>query len=380
MVAISPPCALPRATRTRRIEAIRLVLRASLLAVLMWPTMVGCQGAAGADDTGPAAPPPAGVAVGKVRGGAIAVSYTLLGDVRARQSADLAAGVSGEVVSVPVREGDRVEKGDVLFVVEADLARSRLSAAEEARAATAAELAQARQEATRRRNAGAEVVAAVEIEQAEARAQALASREAQLQAVAQEARQQLRRHRVTAPFAGVVSRRSLDPGDWVDPGTPALRLVDDENVDIVVDAQADLARYVDTGTHAEARHGAQSVPVVVRGVVRALDPVTRTLRIRLEPESRPPWLLAGAPVDVVFEVEREEEGAVVVPRDALVTGAAGSRVVRVVDDKAQPVQVEVVATAAEEVLVRGDGLAANQTVVTRGNERLRPDQPVKVLE
>jgi hypothetical protein len=38
--------------------------------------------------------------------------------------------------------------------------------------------------------------------------------------------------------------------------------------------------------------------------------------------------------------------------------------------------VEVVVQAGDHALVRGEGLAAGQRVVTRGNERLRPGEAV----
>jgi multidrug efflux pump subunit AcrA (membrane-fusion protein) len=89
-------------------------------------------------------------------------------------------------------------------------------------------------------------------------------------------------------------------------------------------------------------------------------------------------MLPGASLDVEFSIVRDEEG-VVVPRDALVYGAVGVRVVRVEDGKATPVGVEVIATVDDQALVRGEGLAAGDSVVTRGNERLRPGQDVQIV-
>jgi multidrug efflux pump subunit AcrA (membrane-fusion protein) len=113
--------------------------------------------------------------------------------------------------------------------------------------------------------------------------------------------------------------------------------------------------------------------------VRALDPTTRTAKLRLVPEEVPPWLMAGSSVEVAFAIERDGEG-VVVPRDALVLGAVDTRVFEVVDGQAQPIVVEVVATANEEALVVGSGLEVGDQVVIRGNERLRPGQAVRITE
>jgi multidrug efflux pump subunit AcrA (membrane-fusion protein) len=114
--------------------------------------------------------------------------------------------------------------------------------------------------------------------------------------------------------------------------------------------------------------------------VPALDTESRTVRLRLTPDDSPLWLLPGAAVDVVITVERSEEGALVVPRDALVYGIAKTQVVKSVDGMAAPVEVDVLARGRDEVLVAAEELAAGDTVVTRGNERVFPGQPLIVLE
>jgi multidrug efflux pump subunit AcrA (membrane-fusion protein) len=131
------------------------------------------------------------------------------------------------------------------------------------------------------------------------------------------------------------------------------------------------------------RYGAE-----VRGIVPSLDPSTRTIRVRLSPTEPRPWLMPGAPVDVAFPVtidtaqvsDAQAGSAVIVPRDALVLGAVDVRVLEVVDGSAKPIQVEVLARAGDRAVVRAPGLRAGAMLVTRGNERLRPGQSVRILE
>jgi multidrug efflux pump subunit AcrA (membrane-fusion protein) len=114
--------------------------------------------------------------------------------------------------------------------------------------------------------------------------------------------------------------------------------------------------------------------------VPALDAESRTVRLRLVPDEPTSWLLPGAAVDVLLTIERSEQGALVVPRDALVYGIANIQVVKSVDGKAEPVPIEILARGRDEVLIRTEGLAAGDSVVTRGNERVLPEQPLIVLE
>jgi RND family efflux transporter MFP subunit len=175
----------------------------------------------------------------------------------------------------------------------------------------------------------------------------------------------------------VIAARYVDPGDWVGPGDPVLELVDDNEVEIIVAASEELLARVQRGDAAKIRHGDAEVEAVVEGVVRALDPATRTGRLRLLPKQIPGWMLPGVSVDAEFSIVREGEG-LIVPRDALVYGAVGVRIIRIENDEAQAIPVEVVATADDEALVKGKGLAKGDSIVIRGNERLRPGQKVRI--
>lgn len=326
----------------------------------------------------PGGRPPAPVAVAPIRAGDIVVEQAFLGQVRALRRATLAAGAPGEVRSVEVREGDRVTAGALLVDVDRSVASAQLRAAQAAAQQASAEAEQARRDAERLARAGSQLVAESDIERAGARVEALEARGRGLSASEREARSRIGMHRVEAPFDGFVARRLVDPGDWVDPGDAVLELVDDSGVEILCSVPPSVLAEVTEGTSARLVTGAETIDAEVRGVVRALDESTRTGRLRVVPLTRSPALLPGATVDVVLTLTRRADGAVVVPRDALVYGAVGHRVVRVVDGKAQPVRVEVVASSDSEALVRGEGLAADQPVVVRGNERLRPDQEVSV--
>tara|TARA_B100001750_G_scaffold157518_1_gene126767 strand:+ start:117 stop:1214 length:1098 start_codon:yes stop_codon:yes gene_type:complete len=327
--------------------------------------------------------PPAQVEVAEARTGDLTIRRRYLGTVRAAARAELAAGADGAVTEVAVREGDHVTRGQTLVRVDARLARAELQAARAATEAASADREQAVRDAERYTMAGTRIASELEIERAGSTAQSLeAVRDARAADVSR-ARATLSRHSVTAPFDGVVAARLVDQGDWVSPGTPAIELVADTTLEVFVRVEPELLVDVDVGATATLARGDRTVSARVEGVVRALDPETRTAQLRLLPTEDPPqWLLAGAAVDVIFEIHHGGEG-VLVPRDALVEGVAQTRVVLIADGAAQPVDVEVLERGLTEARVRAEGessLSAGTALVTRGNERLRPGQPVQVVE
>ena len=340
---------------------------------------LGCEGEAPAK-TGPNGPPPARVAVAEVRSGSIAAQWSFLGDVSALQHARLASGASGEVRRVLVRVGDKVERGDLLVEVDPSLAAARVRAASASKQAGSAELERARRDAERLNVAGPDIAAAAEIEQANSERKRAGAERGRLKAAEAEARAELGRHRVTAPFDGVVAARHVDPGDWVDPGVEVIELIDVRDVEVLASVPPDVARFLSVGDRATFGRRRATTSATIRGIVPALDAESRTVRVRLVPNEPTPWLLPGAAVDVLLTIERSEEGALVVPRDALVYGIAKIQVVKSLDGKAEPVPIEILARGRDEILIRAEGLAAGDSVVTRGNERVFPGQPLIVLE
>ncbi len=368
---------------------------ALLLAAL---TLAACGNNGEAPPATNTAPPPAPVAVATASEGELVDEWVFVGEVRSLRSAELALGAGGEVVALEVREGDRVEAGQLLVEIDKRQASAQLSAAMSSRRESERELEQARREAERAAALGSTVIASEEIEQQAVRAETLEARKRRLGAEIRAAKAQLSDYQLVAPFAGVVAARYADLGQWLDPGETVLELVAVDEVEILVDVRPELAPHVRVGAIATLRpagglaglgdRGTAQAEVI--GVVPSLDKATRTLKIRLRPkppegsEQLPAWLLPGAPVDVAFAVRYAtaalERGVVIVPRDALVLGAVDTRVILVVDGAAKPVLVDVLATADDQALVRGEGLDAGAVVVTRGNERLRPGQPVRAIE
>ncbi|WP_428264435.1 efflux RND transporter periplasmic adaptor subunit [Haliangium sp.] len=328
------------------------------------------------------APPPAVVTLAEARAGTITDGWSFLGRVEAALAAELAAAVPGHVLTVSAREGDRVNKGTPLVALDSAKARATVAAAQARIDGLERSLEFSRRQLERLASLSYPTVSEPEKDR---QAREVADLEAQLATQQAELRRlqvELAQHTVRAPFAGVVRARHVDPGAWVSPGQAVIDLVALDDLEVIVDVSDRLAGRVEVGHEVTLHAAGRSAEAEVRGVVGALDPATRTMRTRVIPLAPvPDWLLAGMAVDVEFPVTLAAEdlaGAVIVPADAVIRGPVDSRVVKHVDGAGVTVQVEILGQAGAEVMVRGDGLAPGDQVVVRGNERLRPGQPLQV--
>ena len=325
--------------------------------------------------------PPPNVQVAQAVQGALTIEQTYLGQVRSRAQASLSAGASGEIEEVTVREGDEVKKGQQLVVIDTEVVSAQIRGALATKSRLVEERAQVGRELARVEELGPDVLPQVQAERSRSSASALDAAIAAQEALIRGARAQRKQHLILAPFDGVITQRLRGPGDWVAPGATVLEMVDPADLEVFVPVGASLASQVKTGQEVRLKDGERSVGAVVKGVVPALEPVTRTLTLRVIPKEPSPWLLPGGVVDCTIALEYKGQG-VTVPRDALVVGAASTKVMVVGKGGViEAVRVEVDRGTNDHVLLLPQPeLRPGVSVVTKGNERLRPGQPVQIVK
>ncbi len=324
-----------------------------------------------------------------------AYSGELVGEV-----ADIAAQVSGRLVDVPARIGQRVAAGAVLAVI-ADIdirnqlqeARGQLGVAEANRDKAAAELVGVQADHQRAMELYHQSLLSVQEQQqvtsryATARAQ-LAATEAQVrQSAAREAQlaEAFANTRVRAPFHAVVADRYLDRGALVQPGTAVLRLVEEAPLMVQFRVpERDLAAVragaaFDVSTEAT---GGQTFSGAVRRVAGEVRRNDRTVLVEGELTETDDLLRPGMYADVSVSL-RDLADALIVPDTALLERVAmdGARSVGVlvpVDGLAEWRPVQVAGRSGEFSAVDGS-LAAGELVLTLGHQQLGHGAPVRVV-
>lgn len=309
------------------------------------------------------------------------------GSVTAERRSSLSARTAGLVESVAVDAGSRVEKGDVLLELDAALARLALERSKQALKEAHSGL----EERKRLFEEGQKLASTGGIPktEAEARHAALNVQIAavnQLEVTVRENAEIVDRHRVIAPFSGVVSAKSTEVGEWVETGVPVLVLVE---VDAVrFDAQLPQERYatLPMDTPVTVRLDSmpdRELPAKILTKVPVKDPVSRTFLLRLAVEAPPEIMAPGVSGRAILRIQKSVD-ALTIPRDAIVRQPDGSVTAWVVNGDsnglrvaAQPVTIGGNLSGTVEVL---SGLEEGQRVVLRGNETLREGQTVRILD
>ena len=318
----------------------------------------------------------------------------VLGRFVARQSGPVAALIGGPVENVLVDIGDRVKQGDVLVRLSTavTIGNRNLRAAELREKEAALETARAEtrlanlelQRLENLKNSAAFSHARYEDKRAEVARQMSKAAEAEASVVRAKANLDLAeldltRAAIRAPYNGVVVMRHAVAGAYINTGAPVVSLVNDEDMEIEADVPADrlAGLFPGRGVRVVLDSG-RNVMAVVRSVIPTENPLTRTRPVRFTAKvagAEGRRLATDQSATVMIPVG-EPRDVVTVHKDAVIARGAGNIVYLVVDGRAQvrPVGLGEAVGGRVEVLT---GLAPDDLVVVRGNERLRPGQQLK---
>jgi membrane fusion protein, multidrug efflux system len=347
------------------LSALRMVVSASLAATFLAGCRPSHAAARASPDPADAALP---VRVAPVERAPVRQPIRAAGTLAARDERDLSFKVGGIVARVAVREGERVEKGQILAALDATEIGAGARQAREA-------LAKARRDRDRARwlrDQGS--IARVAAEDAETGAE-LAG------AAARAAEFNLRSATLVAPDDGWVDRRLVEPGEVVAPGHAVLRvsgrgggfvfrasLPDRDILGLAPGAPATVS--LDAGGEPIAGRVAD----VARSAARGTG--TYQVEIRLDP-SRSEGLLSG--LTAKAEIERPARIAPAVPLAALQDGDGERGAVFAIEGgRARRVPVRI-AFLKDGLAVLADRLEGVDSVATDGAHRLVDGAHVRLV-
>jgi len=323
--------------------------------------------------------PPARVAYAEATEHAVHETIELPGTVEARTTALVASDVEGLVDALEAREGQAVRKGQVLVHLRTADLELTLQAAEAGLREAEARLEQA--DADLERNHGLHdqgILSASQFGASRSERDAWKGRADQLSAEIARIRLDIERSSVTAPFAGIVVAERCEVGEWVGRGDPVSEVASLHDLEVRVDVPERHFSGLRRGSEATVRFealGGYELSGKVAAIIPRANAQARTfpLKIRIaNPEGR---IGAGMLARVELPTGSSRQ-ALVVPKDAVVVRGRDRVVYRIKDDDTvEMVPVQTGAGVGSWVEIR-TGLSEGSRVVTRGNERLRPGQPV----
>lgn len=287
--------------------------------------------------------------------------FTLPGTLEAQEDLEISAEISGPVRHIPVVEGAKVKDGDLLLEIDSDSLQNSYE--------RDLENYQVNKRKYERYQKLIEegLVSQQELDE-------LQNSMTAANAALRQTKLQLEKSRVIAPIDGVVDRLFIDRGEFVDQGQPLLRLVQVDQLNVIVDVPEKDVPFLEVGQSAEI------IPAVISGrdfstlkgtiehIAYAANPQTRTYRTKLLIDNSKGLLRAGMIVRSRF-VRQQLNQVISVPLYAVVD-RNGEKIVFVEENGfARKIMVATGNSIGQRVLI-DDGLETGQKLVVKGQQLL----------
>ena len=343
-------------------------------------------------------------------------TLVITAELRPYQDVDVHAKVAGFVKAINVDVGSRVRQGDVLATLEIPELADEVQQADAAVGASESEVTRAEAEvarsgsahdvahlaATRLTNVAksqAGLVAQQEIDDATGKDKVAEAQLATSNAALGAARQQLavakanqaRTHalydyaNITAPFAGIVTKRYADKGTMIQAGTssttqalPLVRVAQDDRLRLVMPVPESAVPQIHTGGSVQV-----NVPSLQRTfagtIARSADQVdttTRTMHVEVDVPNPTGVLVPGLYAEATVVLEHLPD-AVAVPTQAIDRAETGTSVLVVTAAgiiERRPIRIGLETVDAAEVV---SGLAPGDRVVIGTRSQLRAGDHVQ---
>lgn len=343
-------------------------------------------------------PPPPEVTVAPPEQRDVTQTMDFTGNTVAVRSADLVARVPGFLEKVLFEDGQDVDEGQLLFVIEQAPYQAAVTQAEADLTKAEAELAQAKVTTDRLQQAARTgAVSKQQFDEAQAREQVAQGQVLAAKAALDEATINLGYTEIKAPFSGQVGRRLIDPGNYVGAsGAPTTLATLQQFKPIYayfnVDELSVLQIRNMQGEAGAPNYREAPVPVQlglqdeqgyphegkVDFVATGIDPTSGTLQVRAIFPNTDGTLLPGTFARLRVPVG-QSDNALLVPQRALGTDQAGRYVLVVKDDGTVEQRSVTLGSREGQMQVVTEGLGPDDMVVVNGIQRARPGAKVTAV-
>jgi RND family efflux transporter MFP subunit len=317
----------------------------------------------------------------------------VIGRFVAKESGVVATRIAERVHKMQVQVGDRVEKGDVLVELASDRLDSQIQILKADLIRTESQLAKEiannrKMKQTHKRILALRTSSAFRKDREEDSERDLEiSKEMVTRAKADilQSKAKLKMGKIAlqdanikAPYPGVVLKQHTLPGNYVRIGDPIITLLNDTDLEIEVDVPSiralDLKPY--TNVKANLQNGL-SFNAVIRAIIPQENSQTRAVAVRLSAKDGPfkQGIAGNQSVKLKLPIG-DNANVVTVHKDAVLI-KNGKKIVFVFKKGIANMQTTKLGRAVGNRFEVLAGLQPGDLVVVRGNERLRPGEPIK---
>ena len=183
---------------------------------------------------------------------------------------------------------------------------------------------------------------------------------------------------IKAPYDGVIVKKNIEVGEWINTGGDIGTIMNVKYADIIVNLPSAYTYKLANEKTFKVTIQKKQYDAKLSGIIPQGNIKTRTFKAKFTLEKVHGNIFDGMEVSIKLPREKKME-ALVVPRDAVISKFGQNVVFINNDNKAMMVPVQIINYLGNNIAIRGKGIKVGMEVVSKGNERIFPNMPIKPI-
>ncbi len=325
----------------------------------------------------------------------IAISNALSGKLSATEDIAVVSELSPspKVKDLRVQVGDRVKKGEVLFVLDDENIKDQIEQLQASYDAstwniknTEEKLQNAKTDLERMEKlyeAGAITDQALEQARLAASDTSLNGLKAQVKqskVSLDQAISKLQDTVITAPITGYVVDVNIDENEFPPTGSAAMRIVNTDKLTVDVGVAERIVNKISKGQEVDVRIKV-ATDDTLKGIVKTVSPIpdqaSQVYPVEIEIDNKDGSIKAGMFAEIIFDIEKQED-VLSIPSDAIIENDNGKYVYVVENDTAKVKEIEVGLDNGEYTEI-ASGISESDNVVIKGHDYVEDGEKVNIV-
>ncbi len=302
------------------------------------------------------------------------------GTVNFDQKSLLAAQNSGLVKKIYFKIGNKVKKGQVLVKIDDELLQSKINAALANLKIAKDEQKNYSKDFTRyKKLLSSKSITQKEYDNSLLKLNSSLNKLMVLQANLKEFEIQKKQKSIKAPFSGIIVEKKINLGEWVNAGSPIAKIVNTKSIELTFNIPSSFVNALNFKEKYTVLIGGKTFKSSLIAIIPNGDKITRTFPIKFKTTLKSAFVFDGqeAKISLAKSVKKR---AMVLPRDSVIKNF-GQNVVFAINEKSLAIRIpiKIIGFDGNKIAIEGKGLVEGMDIVSKGNERIFPNTPVKVI-
>ena len=302
-----------------------------------------------------------------------------IGTVNFDKKSKIASESSGIAKNINFEVGQKVKKDEVMVQIDSDILDAQIKASKSAVNMYTVQLKNAKKNFERfsalleKKSIAQKIYDDSKLEYDVANENLISANAKLNELIIQKSKKQIK-----APFSGVIVEKNINTNEWLNQGSQVATIVNTQDLEIIFNLPISFINGLKEGDIYDIDISEQTIKAKLYAAIPSGDKLTRTFPVRFKANAGEKFIFDGASAKINFAKESKIE-ALVINRDAVIKRFDMDVVFAVVENKAVMIPVKIITFLGLDAAIKAEGLVSGMELVTKGNERIFPNMPVKII-